>query len=342
MQLNIERTDIENSSIPLGTGWLLGRCMEGRGRQELYTNQLPEVLNALLEQAIVQSVESSNRIEGISTSPARLVSLLNGDIKPIERPDLELLGYKKALNFIYTSDDIVLNTNFILTLHSMCCANSGHAGSFKTTNNDIIEILPDGSRHVRFTPASSSDTPALTSRLVSAYQESKLPPLLKVATFIFDFLCVHPFLDGNGRVSRLLTTALLLKEGFIASRYISLERLVEERKEEYYETLRLCSQGWHDGANSITEWWGFFLSILKDAYKAFDDSVKEQDVKSPKSELIRRNVLSMTGSFTLAEVSQKLPSISSSLVKKILAELKSEGALQQFGVGRGSRYSVNG
>ena len=341
MTLNIERIDFENIAIPLGVTWLLSHCMEYKGRQELYIKAVPEVLNALLQKTIIQSVESSNRIEGITVERKKLLPLLNGELKPTERPEMELLGYKRALEYVYKSNFTEpISVNYILNLHKMTCAASGHAGEFKKINNEIVEFDAAGRKSVRFIPATAKETPELMKRMCMNYDKSQLPALLKIATFVFDFLSIHPFLDGNGRVSRLLTTYLLLKENFVVSRYISLERLTEERKEEYYAVLHNSSRQWHEAKNDIIPWWSFFLSVLKDAYKEFDAKVADQDVNAPKTDLIRREALAHIGKFTVAELSIKLSGVSIALIKKVLSELKNEGLLTQSGTGRGSRWRV--
>ncbi len=341
MLLNIEQKQLNDINIPMSVSWLFSQCMEYRGRQDLYSKTQAEMLNSLLNKTVIQSVESSNRIEGITIERKRLAPLLNGDIKPLERPDKELLGYKRALDYIYKSDfSETLGSRLILSLHEMTCPESGHAGAYKQIDNEIIEFDESGKKKIRFIPATAMDTPDLMDRLCIAYGRSHLPPLLKIATFVFDFLCIHPFLDGNGRISRLLTTYLLLKEGFIVSRYISLERLVEERKEEYYAVLYNSSQGWHDGNNDIIPWWSFFISILKEAYKEFDSKVSNQDVVAPKADLIRREALSFIKEFTVAEISAKLPDVSIPLIKKTLSSLQKEGRLTQSGQGRGSKWRV--
>lgn len=341
MTLNIERKDLENIDTPLSVSWLLSQCMEYKGKQELYSKTRPEALNILLEKTVIQSVESSNRIEGITVERKRLAPLLNGEIKPMERPEMELLGYKRALEYIYKSDfSETLNSKYIQHLHRMTCPESGHAGAYKRIDNEIVEFDKDGRKSIRFIPASAKDTPELMDRLCSQYSKSNLPSLLRIATFIFDFLSIHPFLDGNGRVSRLLTTYLLLKEGFIVSRYISLERLAEERKEEYCAVLLKSSQGWHEAKNDIIPWWSFILSIIKEAYKEFDNRVSEQDTTSPKTDLIRREALSFLREFTVSELAERLPGASAALIKKALGKLKQEGRLAQSGYGRASRWKV--
>lgn len=339
--LNIEQKEINNIAVPLSVSWLLSQCMEFRGKQDLYSKTRPETLKSLLYKTVIQSVESSNRIEGITIERKRLAPLLNGEIKPLERPDKELLGYKRALEDIYKSDfSETLGSKFILRLHQMICPESGHAGAYKRLDNEIIEFDEAGRKKIRFVPVSAKDTPEMMDRLCIGYDKSTLPPLLKIATFVFDLLCVHPFLDGNGRISRLLTTYLLLKEGFVVSRYISLERLIEERKEEYYSVLYECSQDWHESKNETVPWWSFFLSIVKEAYREFDNKVSNQDSVSPKTDLIRREALSFIREFTVGEISAKLPDISIPLIKKTLSTLQKEGKLGQSGQGRGSKWRV--
>ena len=226
--------------IPVGTGWLLGACMEARGKQELWMRQKPEVLEALRQQAIIQSVESSNRIEGVTIAADRLRPVVFGKAKPRNRSEEELAGYTQALDWIFSRKcQVSVIPKVIQRLHVFAQGGfSGDAGEWKERDNEIIEILPNGDRRIRFVPTSAKDTPEIMNALCRNYQEAcndqRVPPLFIVATFVFDLLCIHPFRDGNGRVSRLATTLLLQAHGFQVGRYVSLERLVEQRKEEYY------------------------------------------------------------------------------------------------------------
>jgi Fic family protein len=182
----------------------------------------------------------------------------------------------------------------------------------------------------------------LCHRYRAATDEERIPPLLIVATFILDLLCIHPFRDGNGRASRLATSLLLQAQGFQVIRYISLERLVEESKEEYYRILNLCSQGWHQGKNEIIPWWNYFLSTLRRAYKEFENQVESVEARPAKSDLVRRTVLGQVEPFTLADMAVQLPSASRQLIKKVLAELKNAGQVRLSGRGRGARWEVAG
>jgi Fic family protein len=344
--LNLDPGRLAHATIPIGTGWLLGACMEARGKQELWIRQKPEVLAALREQAMIQSAESSNRIEGVTVQPNRLRPLVLGAAKPRDRSEEELAGYRRALNWIFTRKGTVsITPGVIRRLHAMAHGeHSGDAGEWKRRDNEIIEIGPNGERRIRFVPTAARDTPKVMDSLCRAYQqvsdEERVPSLLMVATFVFDFLCVHPFRDGNGRVSRLATTLLLKTHGFEVVRYVSLERLVEERKDEYYDILHSCSQGWHDGKNEIVPWWNYFLGVLRSGYREFERHVESAGARSAKSELVQRVVLEQAGLFTLGDLTLQLPAASPQLIKKVLALLKAAGLVRLHGKGRGANWEV--
>jgi len=238
--------------------------MEARGKQDLWIRQKPEVLEVLREQAIIQSAESSNRIEGVTVAANRLRPLVMGRARPRDRSEEQLAGYRAALDWIFSRKNrVTVTPDVIRRLHALAQGGS-----------------------IRFVPASARETPAtveiLCHRYGAATDEERIPPLLIVATFIFDLLCVHPFRDGNGRVSRLATSLLLRSHGFQVIRYISLERLIEESKDEYYRVLKLCSQGWHEGKNEIIPWWNYFLSTLRGAYKEFERQVESVEARPAK------------------------------------------------------------
>lgn len=333
-------------SIPIGTSWLLGACMEARGKQELWMKQKPEVLEVLREQAIIQSAESSNRIEGVTIPADRLRPVVLGKTKPRDRSEEELAGYKQALDWIFSRKRRVsLTPKVIQRLHAMAQGGfSGDAGEWKERDNTIVEILPNGERKVRFVPTSANDTPKAMDSLCRRYREAieneRVPPLIIIATFVFGLLCVHPFRDGNGRVSRLASTLLLEALGFKVARYISLERLIEQSKEDYYHVLAECSRGWHEGKNIIIPWWNYFLSMLRLAYKEFEQQVESAQTRPAKSDLVRQTVLALVEQFTLSDLAAQLPAASPQLIKKVLAELKKEGKIRLTGKGRGARWEV--
>ena len=345
--LTIKRKDILVSDVPMSTSWLLSSCMEAKGRQDLWTKQKPEVLRMLKEQSMIQSAESSNRIEGVTITPSRLRPIVLGTVTPQDRSEEEIAGYKKSLDWIFDKKhSSEITSDIIKRLHEVAHGSSfGDAGLFKTRDNEIIEINREGEKRIRFIPASAKKTPQLIEDLCASYTElcknQSFPDLLCVATFVFDFLCIHPFRDGNGRVSRLLTTFLLLQQDFSVSRYISLERLVEESKEDYYRVLKQCSDGWHNGENDIIPWWNYFLSIIKSAYKDLSNEVESYKGRPVKSELIRQAILSQITPFTLAEISALLPSVSAQMIKKILSNMKDENLITLDGVGRGALWKKN-
>ena len=344
--LSLQADRLKELSLPLSTGWLLAECMEARGKQELWTRQRPEVLAALREQAVIQSAESSNRIEGVTIPDDRLRPVVLGKSKPRDRSEQELAGYRKALDWIFSRKfAVAVEPKLILHLHKMAQGGlSGDAGQWKQRDNEIIEFLPNGERTVRFKPTAAKDTPKAVQKLCRNYQEASddpdIPPLLTAATFIFDLLCIHPFRDGNGRVSRLLTTFLLVQGGFEVGRYVSLERIVETSKSDYYRVLAQCSKGWHDGENEIIPWWNYFLGILRRAYQEFAAQVESTSRRPAKGELVRNAVLSQVGPFTLGDLRGQLPGVSVPQVKKVLGEMKKAGQVRLVGRGRGAKWEV--
>jgi Fic family protein len=339
---------LRKTAIPVATGWLLGDCMEAKGKQDLWTRQKPELLAALREQAVIQSAESSNRIEGVTVAAHRLRPVVLGRSKPQDRSEEELAGYRKALDWIFSRRrPPAVEPPVVLHLHALAQGGfSGDAGRWKTRDNEIIEFLPGGERRVRFRPTPARETPGAVKALCRNYREAcddrDIPPLLVAATFILDLLCIHPFRDGNGRVSRLLTTLLLLRHGFQVGRYVSLERLVEESKENYYRALAECSRGWHEGRNELIPWWNHFLGVLRRAYRELAEQVESADARTTKGELVRRAVLAQVGPFTLGELSAQFPSASRQLVKKVLGRMKKAGEVRLAGRGRGALWEATG
>ncbi len=333
---------LEQRTVPLATGWLLGACMEAKGKQDLWTRRKPGVLEALRERAMVQSAESSNRMEGVTVEAHRLRPIVLGRARPRDRSEEEVAGYRKALQWIFTRKrPVPIRPDVMLHLHKLAQGGfSGDAGRWKRRDNEIIEMLPDGERRVRFTPTSAKATPRAIAWLCDDFEAvceaGRAPVLLAVSTCVFDFLCIHPFRDGNGRVSRLLTTLLLQQQGIVVGRYISLERLVEDTKEDYYAVLARCSQGWHKGKHDMVPWWNYLLSIIKQAYDEFAQQVEATGRSMGKGNLVRHLVDQQVGPFTLGELHAQCPSVSIQLVKKTLSALKEEGRVRVQGRGRGA------
>ena len=344
--LSLNPTALAEMSIPVGTGWLLGACMEARGRQDLWIRQKPEVLAVLREQAIIQSAESSNRIEGVTIAPDRLRPVVLGNATPRDRSEEELAGYRQALDWIFSRQRRVPVTPAVIQrLHALAQGGfSGDAGAWKQRDNEVIEILPSGERKVRFVPTPAKDTPKTVAALCLNYRdigdEQRVPALLVVATFVLDLLCIHPFRDGNGRVSRLAATLLLQSHGFQVARYISLERLVEESKDQYYRALAECSQGWHEGRNAVVPWWNYFLDVLRRAYDELDLQMGSVEARPAKGDLVRQTILTQVELFTLGDLAAQVPAASPQLIKKVLAEMKQQGKVRLFGRGRGARWEV--
>ncbi len=333
-------------NIPVATSWLMGACMEGKGKQALWLAKRPKTLAALRELAIVQSAESSKRIEGVTVPTSRLRPILLGGERPLDRSEEELVGYRRALDWIHTSHEAVsITPPTVLHLHALAQGGStGDAGMWKTRNNEIIELLPNGERRIRFVPVAPDQVPHAMQQLCLGYRDvcaqGQLPPLLAVASLVLDLLCIHPFRDGNGRVSRLLTLLALYQHGYLVGRYVSLERVIEETKQSYYDALAASSVGWHEGEHNLMPWWNYYLSTLKQAHDQLERRLEVADTGVVKTELVRRAALAWFGPFSLADLAASLPSVSRQLVKKVLSDLKREGRVVLEGRGRGARWHV--
>jgi Fic family protein len=333
---------ISKLQIHPSIAWSVSVCTEARGRQELWSKTRPELILQLKESAIIQSAESSNRIEGVEVEKNRLKPLLTGASKPRDRSEEEVLGYRKALDFIYKTKSII-NPDFIARLHKI--AQGGlvaDAGKWKNKDNEIIEFSQSGDRKVRFKCTTAKETPAAIKRLCDDYHQSlerqDWPDLLIIANFIFDFLCIHPFRDGNGRVSRLLTLSCLLQLNYQVGKFVSLERIIEASKADYYESLGKSSLQWHESAHDLYPWWSFFLSHLKYAYQELKDFVDLAPLSDTKTNRLRHIILNQVGEFKIQDILNLMPGFDREIVKKTLSGLNKEGLIQKIGNGRGSRW----
>lgn len=330
-------------TVPMGLTWLVGSVMECRGRQELYEHQGPEILEALRQMALIQSVESSNRIEGVTVERERLKPLVLGRAEPRDRPEEEIVGYRQALAWIHENHNrIDLTPGTLLQMHRLAQGGTtGDAGQWKTRDNEVIEILPNGERRLRWKAVPAADTAEAVEALCLAYRHSSgqglLPPLLAAGGFVLDFLCIHPFRDGNGRVSRLATLLLLYQQGFRVGRYISVERIVEESKESYYEALHTSSQGWHDAAHNPVPWWSYFLTTVRGAYREFEERVSRMaGRRGAKTDAIEHAIESLPREFPVSELDRLCPSVSRDLVRRVLRRRRDEGRLTCSSRGRGA------
>jgi Fic family protein len=264
--------------IPTTTAWYLSDLGEARGKQQLYIKQSPQALDALRKHALIESAVSSNRIEGVTIEQSRVKAVVLGKSLLHDRDEEEIRGYREALDLIHEQHKkLQISENTILQLHRISRANIGDAGQYKRKDSDIIEKLPDGRVRVRFRTVSARKTPAAMRALVNFWDDSVdervVPPAVIMAAMNLDFLCIHPFRDGNGRVSRLLLLLQCYQLGYEVGRYISLERTIEENKERYYETLEESSQGWHEGKHDPWPYINYILYILKVAYREFEERV---------------------------------------------------------------------
>jgi len=335
---------LEKIALPISCAWLLSDIAEAKGRQRLFERQKPQILAALRERALVQSIESSNRIEGIVVAPARLHPLILEDAEPRDRSEEEIRNYRDALRLVHAEPErLAVTPKLVLHLHAMVQKGSGDAGEWKAVDNEIIEMREDGLPQVRFRPVSAAETPRAVTRLCEAYQEAlveqRVPPLLAVACLILDFLCIHPFRDGNGRVSRLLTLLTLYHHGFKVGRYISLERLVEESREDYYEALRQSSVLWHEGKHDPLPWFHFFLAALRRACRVFEHRAEDLgDARGTKTARIEAVIASFGEEFSLGQLLEACPNVSRDLVRRVLQNLRKAGKVVSRGRGRGAHW----
>jgi Fic family protein len=334
--------------IPTSTVWLMTDIAEAKGKQELYTKQSPQLLKVLREQALIQSVESSNRIEGVTVEPERLRPLVVGNARPRDRSEVEIQNYRKALQLIHADvNDLPVTPETLCWLHQTIQEGSGDAGAWKQIENDIVELRPGQPPRIRFRPVSAKQTPAATDELCLAYrhalEQEHVPPLVAAAALVFDFLCIHPFRDGNGRVSRLLTLLTLYHHRYEVGRYISLERLVEESREDYYEVLRRSSEGWHEGKHDLLPWLNYFLAILHRAYVALVERAGQ--VKSPrgsKSELVVEAIRRTAGPFHVADLQRACPGVSIDWIRRVLKDLRAKGLVECLGRGQQAQWRKSG
>ena len=331
-------------------GSSLAAVREYRGKQDLFRRQAPDVLEALLEAATVESAESSNRLEGITAPHDRVEALVLKPTAPQNRSEQEIAGYRDALNLIHESHrDMRFTVNVILQLHQMLyryVATPG--GRWKMAQNEIVERNADGSVHrVRFTPVPPVATAGAMDTLASRYAvavDQQREPLVIVPLTILDFLCIHPFADGNGRTARLLTLLLLYHFDYEVGRYISLERIFEESKETYYEALEASSHGWHEGRHDAIPWITYFWGVLLAAYREFEDRVGSiRSGRGAKTDLVEQAVGRRTQPFGIADIEAECPGVSREMVRHVLRRLRDDGRLELQGAGRGAKWApVNG
>lgn len=333
--------------IPLSHGLVktLTLLHEYRGKEQLFRQQTPQVLEALRQSAVIQSVESSNRIEGVVAKRGRVKQIVAEKSAPRDRPESEIAGYRDVLDTIHGGHDgIRLSNGVVKQLHQMLFAKTAERGGiWKVDANRIERKYPDGRIEIRFEPPPPHLTETLMTELheglVRTLKEQSVDPLLVIPAYILDFLCVHPFRDGNGRMARLLALLLLYQQGFGVGRFISLEKIIEGSKETYYETLHASSQGWRDGDHMLTPWTDYFLGTLVDAYRQFEERIeKSTTARGGKTRLINSAIDTAIGDFTAQEILAKCPTASVDLVRQILKQRKALGHIQSLGRGRSAKW----
>ena len=316
-----------------------------QGKQELYLKQRPNELEKLIDIAKIQSTESSNEIEGIVTTSVRLKQLLEEKTTPRNRNEQEIVGYRDVLDIIHENFDVIpISRNYILQMHKILYShmNNPLAGKTKNVQNYISATYPDGHSEVLFTPLSPFETPGALDLICDEYNRVignfEVEPIIMIPIFIHDFLCIHPFNDGNGRLSRLLTTLLLYKNGFYVGRYISLESLIAKDKAAYYEALNKAGINWQNGNEDIVPFIKYLLGIILAAYKAFDDRFSIVEDKLSAVEMVRKATSQKIGRFSKQDILELCPSLSISSIEGSLRKLVEEGTLRREGVGRSTKY----
>lgn len=317
------------------------RLGEFKGRESLYKQQTPAVLETLRQVAVIQSTESSNRIEGVIVPAERIKELVEQRTTPANRSEQEVAGYRDVLNTIHANHPhIPFTSNMVLQLHrDLYQFVPQQGGRWKATNNEIVEILPDGTRIVRFVPVpahlTSDAMKHLHERFDELWDRGEIDPLLLIATYVLDFLCIHPFTDGNGRMARLLTLLLLYRAGYEVGRYVSLEKVVENHDQGYYASLRRCSEGWHEGNHELLPWWEYFLGVmLFGAYQELENRMTlMQSAKGAKTAMVLDVLNKMVGDFSVKDIKERCPHVGIDLIRRIMREERQEGRLECLGRG---------
>lgn len=324
---------------------LIAAIYKEAGKQELYLKQRLEELDQLVEIARIQSTEASNAIEGIVTTGTRIRQLVEDKTTPGNRDEQEIAGYRDALNIIHENFDIIpITPNYILQLHKIMYShmNNPMAGKTKNVQNYISASYPDGHSEILFTPLSPFKTPEALKKICSEYNlvigDPETEPLILIPTFIHDFLCIHPFNDGNGRMSRLLTTMLLYQNGFYVGKYISLEKKIDRNKDLYYDALRQSQKGWIDGTEDVTPFIKYILGTVLAAYKDFEERFSIVEKKLPAIDMVRKATEKKIGRFTKQDIRELVPSLSLSSVEGALRKMVSNGELVREGTGRSTKY----
>lgn len=342
---NFNYSSIKDQKWDLEILGLIAAIYKEAGKQEMYLKQRPKELEKLVEIAKIQSTEASNAIEGIVTTNTRIKQLVAEKTTPRNRNEQEIAGYRDVLSIIHENfDAIMISQNYILQLHKILYShmNNPLAGRTKNVQNYISATYPDGNTKILFTPLAPYETPKALDAICDEYNRvignMELEPLIAIPVFIHDFLCIHPFNDGNGRMSRLLTTLLLYRSGFYVGKYISLEAKIAKNKDLYYEALQASKDGWLEGKEDPVPFIKYLLGTILAAYKDFGDRFSLVEEKKPALEIVRMATVNKIGRFTKQDIRELCPSLSISSIEGALRTLVDNGELIREGSGKNTCY----
>lgn len=348
IMMTLRQFSSKPESIPSVTSWYLADLGEARGKQELFTKQAPQRLKALREHALIESAVSSNRIEGVTVDQTRVRTIVLGKSHLRDRDEEEVRGYRNALKLIHEQGNkLKVSEEIILKLHKLARGEIWDTGKYKEKESDIIEKYPDGRSRVRFKTVSAARTPSYMAQLIELWKdgirEQWVHPLIALAAFNLDFLCIHPFRDGNGRVSRLLLLLQLYHLGYEVGCYISIERIIEQNKDRYYETLEQSSQRWHEGKHDPWPYINYVLFTVKAAFQEFEERVGQTtSPKGAKTELITGAIMRSIGSFRVADIQKECPGVSVDMIRRVLKSLQAEKRVKCLGRGQNAKWQKTG
>jgi Fic family protein len=336
---------LELMTVPMSTVRSIGLLGEYKGKQQLFEKQSPQLLGALREVARVQSIESSNRIEGVTAASGRVAELAVDKTTPRDRSEQEIAGYRDVLSNVHANAlGMDVSTGLVLQLHrNLYRFAPASGGAWKSAANDIVDVLPDGTHRLRFSPVAPHLVDTAMNDLVTGYNHvvsgGQVDPLIAVPAFVLDFLCVHPFSDGNGRLSRILNLMLLYQAGFNAGRYISLEKVIEDSKESYYEALQASSEGWHEGQHDLVPWLQYSHGVLIAAYLEFEQRVGQLGVgRGAKRTMVIDCIRHLPGNFRYADIERACPGVSRPTIVRVLGELRDNGEIRCTKGGRDAKW----
>lgn len=336
---------LENTTVPMSSVRSIALLGEYKGKQQLFEKQSPQVLSALREVARVQSIESSNRIEGVTAATGRVAELAAEKATPRDRSEQEIAGYRDVLSTVHANAlSMQVSTGLILQLHrDLYRFSPTPGGAWKSTANDIVDVLPDGTHRLRFSPVAPHLVSTAMNELVTGYDAvvsgGQVDSLIAVPAFILDFLCIHPFSDANGRMSRILNLMLLYQWGYDVGRYISLEKVIEDSKETYYEALEASSEGWHKGRHDIGPWLQYSHGVLIAAYMEFEQRVGQMSAgRGAKREMVIDCIRHLPATFRYADVERACPGVSRPTIVRVLGELRRNGEIRCMKGGRDATW----